>query len=298
MDNNRLNDSSLRVNLVDLQNGLAEYAGNYQKLRSMKVSMPLTALALTMLALGAESVMQSGEGTETLTEASRIDAKLELSFLQLQADAVSRKLSAEDLRDEMAVWHQQNAALIKELRDLRDLAPSAPPATHPGSIPDAAGSDAEEFLADAGEYKRRLVDFIAGNLERPGDAEELRMKVSARMGKPDIVELDREVNQTHRELAENQPLPDDLPRTGDDLAGLTPAEVAEEEIYAAIYAATRRPLEEGEELRDRIAPLDQWIRNKRKPHQEEAALHVRQELNERIQSLQSRLDAPAEQIDQ
>lgn len=264
----------------------------------MKVSMPITALALTMLAYGADSVLRPQDSSQALSEAARIDAELELSMLRLQADAATRRQSADTIRERLSVWHEENKALMKQSRDLKQLAPPPPPVADPGTAPQPAGKAAEDFLTDAADYKRKVVEFIAANLEKPGDAEEFREKVAARMGQPDIAAMDRQIQTAREGLQPAQPTAEDLPKSGEELTGLAPAELAEEEIYSAIYAATRRPLDPGEELRDRIGPLDGWIRSKREPFQKDARAHLRQEMAARIDALEAQLETSAESTDQ
>lgn len=258
----------------------------------MKISRFAVGVSLTMLALGAESVTRSAQAWNPEPE-SRKQVQLDLAFRQLRQDMNSRHLSADSARMEMARWDSANATLIKQAAKevSESLMPPIPPpiALDPGAPPSPQGKKAEDFFGEAAAYKAHLVRFIMDSPAVKGDPEKGRLEIARRMATSELRNLDNDVlllvATEKSEASDAEP-----PLKPEEMLDFTPAEKADAEIYAAIYQATQRPLANGEEIRDRIAPLEESLKAKKKIVMAADAAYLKQDDIQRQETLETQLE--------
>ncbi len=253
-------------------------------------------IVVPLLVAGAELFQdQAGnrEDGESL-RMSREEIEMELAFARLQKSFRDRKTGTEESRIEMARWHREQAGRMERIASQRALRVSPPP-PDPGKTLARNDRNAVDFLNEVNEYKSQLIAFVRH--AAAGDAEWGRQEIARRMEHPSVKAMEAEVELARQELAAI-PLGDDvLPLPPDELAALTGWERAEEEIYAAIYAVTRKPYSPGDEFRNRIAPLYDWIEHKRKAVAGERADETSLQAAERIRWLESQFDQFSQEVD-
>jgi hypothetical protein len=253
----------------------------------MEVRFPAVVISLTMFALGAESVFREGVGFDIVSGARRLDAELEVSFLELQRDGVARKLSSDEMRMEFFKWRERNAELFNKADELRKGSAAESVVPDPESPPTPAGLDPHDFLRSAQDYKKRLVGWLEKKPENRDNPDRLRLEIATAMNSPEVVTLDQAVCDIEKVIDSSRKVEEELPLTQEELAAMTEREQIEEEIHAVLQAAIHPPLAVGEELRDRIAPLEEWIGNKRKLFERESNLQDQAQAEERLRFLKS-----------
>ncbi|MES2476465.1 MAG: hypothetical protein V4640_11850 [Verrucomicrobiota bacterium] len=257
----------------------------------MKVKPVVILLSLTMLAFSAPTLIQVSERAP-LSDSERLAAELEIGLYDLRVALAADKATSERVRAEVFKWHVANQDQFDQLAELR-VAESAAlppaPAVEPGPAPIRGQLGPEEFLESADRYKAEVIAAIPAAVGKV--KEERRFAIFRRLKQPDIVALEIETEQAIKDAKAIQApaIDENILVDAQTFATLGPVEQADEEIFTLIYQLTREPLAKGEQIRDRIAPYNEWIEERRRFISMHDALESSAEVDQRISDLRARL---------
>ena len=221
-------------------------------------------MAILMVAISAqERQIEEGPSAVALER-----ARLNLSFATLQRDLAAQGATPEGARDAMVAWREQNQARIDwldgeartvALRRIENTEPPRLPASSPATLDGLAD---EEFVSSCESYLQTGYDACWATVTTIDEMEEARSRHGAWLEREENQELLARLAEARRRIQSQMQIVEP-PLLAAELEQLDPEDRIREEIYAAIFEVVRRePLREGEELRDRLAEIDEFVRRK------------------------------------
>jgi len=195
----------------------------------------------------------------------REQLELDLSFAKLKERMATEGIQGEEARNLMGEWLEETREQSEKLRqaaqeERKALRAEIPIPQLPDQVPVLEGSDPTDFLEAANDYFGQAMQAISYQAETPEEGEEVRQSFGRFREEPINQRLEKEMREAEILLeAVREDVP---PLSAEEIAAMSGEEKIREEIYAKQYEVTREPLKEGEELRDRMALIQDFVDEK------------------------------------
>jgi len=199
---------------------------------------------------------------------------LDHSFAKLQVRIAEENLGADEARDLMGQWREQNKEARQEIKNLRlrmsgEREKNRPEPQMPVGVPSRVVGAEEEFLEEVQSYFRKASEVIWHRVDTkdPEAFEAARDNFSRFMESKEsrfLIEETKEARKVIMSALMRRP-----PMTREEIQLLDLEEQLEEEIYVEVYremfdpALHPEPIDDGEEWRDKMARLRPMIDQKR-----------------------------------